>query len=272
MLKRFPVKIVDNTPPIAVLAHEYPVLSYTSFNVYCDSSLPDSDREKSNDFIETCFAFLRKDGIVIDSKSTIARNRKIQPLKLTPESVGKYTIEITVEDSHGLSSTTNKAIDILKGKTGKDIPVVFVRDEKIECSVGKVCVIDASKSKELDKEIYVFRIYIKREGEIIKQMTNSSGVFLITFERPGNYKVNIEASYYNQVTGFKSLEVTISNPGEDALLTQTTSTPAPPQTQKPTSKIALNKEGLYKTAIAVLVATLIVLYLVYIIVKRSRDK
>lgn len=235
------IEIVSNTPPEFGIEHSEPVCSYTRFDAYCVDFKP-GKRGESGDFLHSCSAVLKNEGgEIVSSVSRTASRGKVSSLRLKPEEIGIYFIEMTVEDSHGAATTMNKTIQVTKGNTGKDIPVVRAPDT-IYCIVNEVCRIDASETTRRDKYVSNFRFYNVATKE---QLVNPAGHYYSgsvcnhIFTYPGTYRIRIEANYFDEDNiGSKIVTVIVSSGNVFA--------PTPTPTATPTS-IAVSRPVVRET-------------------------
>ncbi|MEA1936987.1 MAG: hypothetical protein U9N04_02645 [Patescibacteria group bacterium] len=200
------IKIVGNTPPseVRIAVHDEPV-SYTDFEICCVSFKTGERGNEHKDFIRKCSATLKDEtGNIIDRASRmVAKDREIPCLRLRPEGVGIYFVEYTVEDSHGLTSTVNEPIEVNKGNTGKDVPVIDTPDT-INCVVGEVCKIKTVSRGNRDNATATgFEYWLMHEGKKTERLSSSiSGGFCSgpecsqVFEYPGTYTIMIEGRYF----------------------------------------------------------------------------
>ena len=200
------IKIVKNTPPSEVkIEYDKPV-SYTDFKVRCVDFKTGERGNEYEDFIHKCSAVLKNEigEVVDDALKTVIRGKEIPYLELKPRGIGIYFVEYTVEDSHGSILTVSETIEVeIKGGTGKDMPVIYVSDV-VNCIVGEVCKIDASKTTLRDKNSIGFEYWLVHKGKKIERLTSSiSGGFCSgpecsqIFEYPGTYVVEVEGRYFD---------------------------------------------------------------------------
>ncbi len=223
------VKIVSNSPPKISVRYDQP-FSYTNFNVYFDGSTTGKNGDENNDFIWlVSIDFFNENGNLIDSVVKRGyKERAIPYLTVRPNGKGICFFNATITDSHGLTSSINETLEIKKGNTGKDIPVVFVSDDVVYCEIGEKCKIDASRTRKRDPDISTFGFYYSN-GE---QIVNSDGdyysgpvcEFIPTY--PGTHEITVTAKYFgNDNIGSKIITVVIS---EDKTVPATlTPIPAP---------------------------------------------
>ncbi len=228
------IEIVKNTPPQFKIEHSKPVYSYTGFEVWCVDFKPGEQSEK-NDFLYKCSAVLKNEkGKVVSSASRTASRGKISSLKLKPEGIKVCFIELTAYDSHLASTTVNKTIQVVKGDTGKDIPIVRAPDI-IYCIVGKMCRIDASETLNRDKNVSSFGFYDVRTSERLANLEGdycSGPVCRHNFTYPGTYRIKITANYFDEDNIGSKIVTVIVSPGNVSITP--TPTPATIPTSKPT--------------------------------------
>ena len=227
------VKIVSNSPPKISVRYDQP-FSYTNFNVYFDGSTTGKNRDENNDFIRlVSINFFDESGNLIDNVVKRGyKERKIPYLTVRPNGKGICFFNATITDSHGLTSDINETLEVKKGNTGKDIPVVFVSDDVVYCEIGEKCKIDASETRTRDPDISTFGFYYSNGEEIV----NSDGdycsgpvcEFIPTY--PGTHEIKITAKYFgNDNIGSKKITVDVNgNKTKPALIS--TLTPAPTST------------------------------------------
>ena len=225
--RQIEIKIVKNTPPQFEIGYSKPVYSYTWFNVHCIDFESGEYGDEDNDFLYKCSVVLRNEkGEIVSSSTKIARYGKVSSFRLKPGGIGIKTIELTAWDSHKASTTKNETICVVKGNTGKDVPIVRASDT-VYCIVGEVCVIDASAT---DRDVSSFRFY---NADTEEQLANPKGNYCSgpvcnhNFTYPGTYRIRIEANYFNQDnTGYKIVTVVV-NPSDTSVTSDPTPTPIP---------------------------------------------
>jgi hypothetical protein len=221
------VKIVDNSPPQISVRYEQPS-SYTNFNVYFDGSTTGKNRDENNDFIrEYAVILFDENRNLVDSATRRGYvRRKVSCLSVKPNGWGIYFLEATITDSHGLTSSINETIEVKKGSTGKDIPVIFVSNDVIHCKTEEICKINAGETIRRDPEVSMFGYYING-GQIVNPNGDyCSGPvckFIPTY--PGTHKIKITAKYFgNDNIGSKVITVIVSD-------NKTSATPVPTKTR-----------------------------------------
>lgn len=209
------VKIVDNYPPQISVRFDQP-FSYTKFNVYFDGSTTGKSRDENNDFIrEYTVTLFDENGNLVDS--AVRRGyagREISCLSVKPNGWGIYFLEATITDSHGLTSNITETIEVKKGNTGKDVPVIFVSDDVIYCKIGEICKINAGETRRRDSEVSMFGYYYSNGEQIVNPNSDCcSGPvceFIPTY--PGTHKIKITAKYFgNDNIGSKIITVIVTD-------------------------------------------------------------
>ena len=249
------IKIVSNTPPSEVRIRYDESVSYTDFKVYCVDFKTGEHRNEHDDFVCECSVILRNEiGRIIDSASkTVTRDREIPYLKVKPEGMGVYFIEYVVKDSHGLTSTVNETIEVIKGSTGKDIPIVRAPNT-IYCVVNEVCEIDASETRNKDEYVSNFGFYlVDDKGKVKERLANSEGDYCsgpicrYNFTYPGTYRIKITANYFDEDNdeddiGFKIVMVIVSS-GDVSVMSTPVLVLTPAATSAPTSAPTIQIEA-----------------------------
>ena len=254
------IRIVKNTPPQFGIEYSKPVCSYTRFDVW-RVDFKAGERSEKNDFLYKCSVVLKNEkGEIVSSASKTASRGKVSSLRLKPAGIGIYFIEFTAYDSHLAPTTVNETIQVVKGNTGKDIPVIYAPDI-VNCIVDEICVIDASETLERDKDVSNFGFYNVATGE---QLANPEGHYCSgpkckhNFTYPGTYRIKITANYFDEENiGSKIVTVVVSSGNVSAMPTPVlmptiaptsvvVSKPAVPAKTSATKEPETEKRGLEK--------------------------
>jgi hypothetical protein len=226
------IKIVGNTKPQAIVRYDQ-LRSYTKFKVYCGESKTGTSGNENNDFISKCSVVLKDEqGRIVSQDSKTARNGKTPVLKLKAKAVGIYTIVLTVWDSHGLSATASEKIGVVKGNTGKDVPVIYTQDV-VYCLAGEVCKISAYETVLRDEKVSKFSFYdVTYEEQNKERLTNkygfcSSSVCSHIFGYPGTYKIKITASYFGSDKSSSKIITVVVKSDKDSQVSKPKPTPIP---------------------------------------------
>lgn len=193
------IEIVKNIPPQFGVEHsEPPIYSGEYFEVWA------SDFEPSDGDYSYSATLTNERDEIVSADRAIGRNGEIPHLRLRPNWFqGVYRIDMTVENSHGLSTTATGYVgNIFRGKNDRNAPIARAPDI-IYCVVGEVCVIDASETADRDKYVSNFGFYVVGGGKVKEQLANPEGHFCSgpickhSFTYPGIREVEIEAKYFD---------------------------------------------------------------------------
>lgn len=201
------VRIVTNTPPLADVAHPKSGPSYSPFEVDCSNSKTGSGFNEAYDRIWRCrVTVIDEDGKIIPPSPRITTSKPgeiISPVRVKTGAKGVDKIVVEVEDTFGAVSIYNGLINVDMGSTGKDFPVIYVSD-KIPCHRGETCIIDASKTIEMDGNVSGFSYWLMDNGTEVAMLKDSKGIDCLAsvcktvFNKTGKFPVKVKGHYFGQ--------------------------------------------------------------------------
>lgn len=151
--------------------------SFARFSVDCSSSKSGSGFNESGDRIWRCKVIVLNESskMLIDTaEKTVKAGKIISPVQVNAGNVGVIRVIVEVEDTLGAINRSEGLAQVVKGTTGRDVPIVYISDT-ITCYQGEECVFDAQETKDRDDAVSKFEFRImdgNKEGE---QMNNSFG-------------------------------------------------------------------------------------------------
>lgn len=197
IIKDTHLSISGNTPPAIKI--RYDAYSHKSFDVYFDKTTTGTYGNEDNDYLARIEAKLYDSrGNFIDSDfDEFDEGDNLEPLTLTPQAAGEYTLFTRVVDSHGASAEFEQAILVQKGDTGKDEPVIYAPDS-VGCITGQICRIDASETIVRDNSVKLefYEDGIPLSNDKYGGSCNSAICPHIFSE--GNHKVRLDAYYLDE--------------------------------------------------------------------------
>lgn len=216
------IRIISaNSPPSASLNHD-PAFSFTSFNVGCKNSKTGNGFNEEGDRVQYCKAtlYVIRNGqqVPISEDSTTANEKgELSQMRLKPAELGDYFIKLEVKDLFGATSIIEEPLEVNKGNTGNDIPVVFI-NSTLTCFRGEECVFDASETRRRDDNVSVFNYWLMNNGKETSMLKDLKGINCMTsvcphvFNNTGTLQVKVTANYFRQTKiGYKIVTVTIKN-------------------------------------------------------------
>ncbi|MBU3965181.1 hypothetical protein KJ695_00020 [Patescibacteria group bacterium] len=216
--KTVTVVVVDNTAPIVKGRYTYTTpLSHTGFEVSCGECWTGNGYNENSDFISEFTAILRdtKNHAVSSGTVTAKRGQTLSTITLKPGDEGKYLLEVTAKDSHGLSATFEEQVFVGFGNTEKDVPFIIVNDT-LFCEAGKPCSIDLSRTYTYDLGVRI-RFNDITAPSRQEPLYNTGGALCTTFNcttifrYPYTYRVRITMAYVrNGAVADKSSEKIIT--------------------------------------------------------------
>jgi len=206
------LKIVSNSPPQVDAKFPDYITSFGHFDVDCSESKEGNSRYENDDFISKCVV-----SFAGGANNTVAakRGEVLRKIRVYTGESGVYPMNVTVEDSHGKTSTKIYEVPVFMGATGKDPIKIYVSNETY-CLTGGICRISAEETQIYDKRVSGFSFFLVLKS-VKEQLKNNDGslcsgpVCSHTFQEHGKYTVEIQGyTFKKEKTGYKTVTVIVS--------------------------------------------------------------
>ncbi len=245
------IQIVSNTPPKAEATYPDNWPSFTSFTVDCSGSMSGNGFNESDDRVWRCKAVVMDENgekVISDDEKKAAPGQKMPLLNLKTGAKEVNQIIVEVEDTLGVTSEIDGLIDIDKGDTGRDVPIVRI-DDLINCYAGEECFLDASETRNRDENVSKLEFWIMEGNREVKQMGNSGGICAALickyiFQNSGTFQVKVKAYYFMQKKfGHKIVSVNVINRPATSITSDMPAQPIPAASQAPLEDQSKKKKG-----------------------------